>query len=313
MLVVIAIIGIMMALLLPAVQAVREAGRRTSCGNNLTNIGKAFAQHNVIWEMYPTAGLSSAAARTKGKLPNGTQDPNGDPQPANLQCWGWAYQILPYMEKEAAYMNPDDPTTAGLIVPNYFCPSRRRPQARDGVACGIVNPPTCPRGGLDYAGNAGVGKPGQQQFPAFPDAWQDQNGTVIPLVPFNNVTNPPVAGRLSKSLSVGAGAIPDGNSYTLLVGERNFNRQRMADPTQQDEDNGYIAGYSWDTIRWGYSPPAPDRQDMTDFDTRFGSSHWLIVQFLMCDGAVKSIPFAVDTQVFQGLCHRDDGRAPQFD
>jgi len=123
-----------------------------------------------------------------------------------------------------------------------------------------------------------------------------------------------VAGSISKSIAVGIGRnIPDGESYTLLVGERNFNRQRMADPTQQDEDNGYIAGYSWDTIRWGYSPPAPDRQDMTDFDTRFGSSHSQIVQLLMCDGAVKSVPFMVDTTVFQGLCRRADKRSPQID
>jgi hypothetical protein len=183
-----------------------------------------------------------------------------------------------------------------------------------GSGCGITNPPTCPRGALDYAGNAGVGDgpKGLQlyaPYPAFPDAWIEPNGTIVPLTPFDNVTDPPVARSPRKSLTVGTG-VPDGDSYTILVGERNFNRQRMSDPTQQDEDNGYIAGYSWDTIRWGYGIPLADRLDMSDFDTRFGSSHNLIAQFLFCDGSVKSINYGVDLVVFQGACRREDGRAP---
>jgi hypothetical protein len=103
--------------------------------------------------------------------------------------------------------------------------------------------------------------------------------------------------------------MPDGDGVTILVGERNFNRQRMADPTQQDEDNGFIAGYSWDTIRWGYDIPAWDRADMSDFDTRFGSSHTMIAQFVYCDGSVKAINYSIALPVFQGLCHREDGTA----
>jgi hypothetical protein len=85
----------------------------------------------------------------------------------------------------------------------------------------------------------------------------------------------------------------------------------MADPTQLDEDNGYCAGYTWDTIRWGYSPPERDRQDASNGDLRFGSSHPLVCQFAFADGSVKSMPFAVDTVVFQQLCARDDGKSPE--
>jgi prepilin-type N-terminal cleavage/methylation domain-containing protein len=308
LLVVIAIIGIMMALLLPAVQWAREAGRRTSCSNNLFQIGRAVAQHNGHYELYPTAGLSSVAARFKSPPP---PLGNGDPQPANMQGWGWAYQILPFMDQEKNHMRASDADVAGLLTTSYFCPTRRRPQARDGIDCGI--PGTTKRGGLDYAGNAGVGDstPGQRQFPSFPDAWLNQNGMIIPLTPASNVVDPPIAGSLSKPLWVTDA--PDGEPYTILVGERNFNRQRMADSTQQDEDNGFVAGYSWDTIRWGYDVPAKDREDMSDFDTRFGSSHALITQFLFCDGSVKSVTYNIDLPVFQGLCRRADKRSPNID
>jgi prepilin-type N-terminal cleavage/methylation domain-containing protein len=325
LLVVIAVIGIMMALLLPAVQWAREAGRKSSCSNNLTQIGKAIGQYRGVWQIYPTAGLSSAAERTLSPPP---PVGNGEPEPTNKQCWGWAYQILPYMEYENRFLltNPSnkaagDAAVAETLIPSYFCPTRRKPQARDGIGCGI--PGTTKRGGLDYAGNAGVGdgphgvpygdptRPSPYlPYPAFPDAWQNPNGMIIPMMPTTNV-NPPLSGVLNKVACVYE--VADGEAYTILVGERNFNRRRLGDPSQQDEDNGFVAGYSWDTIRWGYNEPAKDREDASDFDTRFGSSHSLIAFFLFCDGSVKPITYNVDVNSFRGLCRREDKQGTLVD
>lgn len=308
LLVVIAIIGILMALLLPAVQYVRENSRRTTCANNLTQIGKAFAGHNVQWEIFPHAGFDWRTPRGKGG--------NGDPLPATArgpvlkQNWGWAYQILPYLERERDYQNSDDARVASLIISSYFCPSRRRPQARNGIECGIA---AGPRGALDYAGNGGTGiAKGDPRtaplfpFPAEPEAWINQNGTVIPVGYFDT------AGVFHPERDrVALGNIKDGATTTILVGERNVNRRRMADPSQQDENNGYIAGYSWDTIRWAYAIPAADREDMSDFDTRFGSSHGMVVQFVMCGGEVKSLNTSIDLITFQQLCDRNHGTSPE--
>jgi hypothetical protein len=194
------------------------------------------------------------------------------------------------MGYEGAWLNPDNAAVAGLIVPHYFCPTRRKPQARPGIQSGL---PTTLRGGLDYAGNGGTGP---AEFPAAA-SWFNQTGAVIPRTDRDRV---------------GPGNLKDGAPYTLLVGERNFNMLRRADPSQWDENNGYISGWDWDTIRWGYATPAPDRNDMSNADLRFGSSHPLVVQFVLCDGAVKSINYSIDLTTFQGLCRRADNRSPEI-
>ena len=102
MLVVLAIIGLLAGLLLPAVQQAREAANRTQCANNLRQIGLALLHYETINENLPPARISD-------------QGPT------------WAVQILPFIEGDNAWK-------AGAVVaiatPNkvFFCPSRRGPQ-----------------------------------------------------------------------------------------------------------------------------------------------------------------------------------------
>src|SRR5687767_9100015 len=91
LLVVIAIIGILIALLLPAVQAAREAARRSQCTNNLKQIGLAFHHYHDTYRQFPYAGNGVAQPRT---ITNGAIATGRD------QAWGWAYQILPFMEQQ---------------------------------------------------------------------------------------------------------------------------------------------------------------------------------------------------------------------
>ena len=126
LLVVIAIIAILIGLLLPAVQKVRESANRTRCANNLKQIGLAFIVCNDNTGSLPTAGNYDS----------------GNP-PTDRLDWGWAYQILPYIEQQNAQNITVENTIHTTIIPIYYCPSRRAPALYNGQAK------------TDYAGNGG--------------------------------------------------------------------------------------------------------------------------------------------------------------
>jgi prepilin-type N-terminal cleavage/methylation domain-containing protein len=121
LLVVIAIIAVLIALLLPAVQSVREAGARTECANNLKQLGIAFHHHYHARGSFPDGGeYWDEPSYPRSMI-------NGSPAVAPNQNWGWAYQLLPYIEQDAAWRLSTDSAARNTVVRTYFCPSRRPP------------------------------------------------------------------------------------------------------------------------------------------------------------------------------------------
>src|SRR5262245_31513211 len=122
LLVVIAIIAVLISLLLPAVQKVREAAGRAYCKNNLKQIGTAFHLFHDTYHVFPTAG-------------DGVDPPRvmigPDPGQAADQTWGWAYQVLPFIEQDNLWRQPDDAAVKAVPVKLYFCPGRRGPTVFD--------------------------------------------------------------------------------------------------------------------------------------------------------------------------------------
>jgi type II secretory pathway pseudopilin PulG len=280
--VVISVIVILAALLVPAVQKIRQSANRTACANNLQQIGMAAHAHEDKLGVLADAGRYWTDPRS--------HKANGLPQVTPNQDWGFFYQILPYLgypnEWSAAEL-----TSAGAVIPLYFCPTRRSPRAYPGYPHGII-PANHPRGGIDYAGSGGTDMP---MFTAgSPDFAGRKNGLVIPRKNADHVS-------LTR--------VPDGKSNTLLVSERNYNMKHLHNYTLADENNGYFDGWDWDTIRWGYSPPKPDRFDDSSSSFDFGASHHGGLNCLFGDGSVRFLLYGIDATTFKRLCDRSDGQA----
>jgi prepilin-type N-terminal cleavage/methylation domain-containing protein/prepilin-type processing-associated H-X9-DG protein len=265
LLVVIAIIAILVGLLLPAVQKVREAAARAQCQNHLKQIGLAFHNHHDAYQFFPTGGWDWDQPPTYV---------GGSPVVGAQQRAGWGFQVLPFIEAENTWK-------AGPIVavatPNklFFCPSRRSPQT---VTYGDDYAPPLTGGQLTHA------------LCDYAASNRDGTGAVRRFTPtrFADIT--------------------DGTTNTLLVGEKRMN-VRFLQQAQDDDNEGYTAGWNEDTVRRTTRPPAPDFSAATgDGDKLFGASHPGRMNALFADGSVRGVSFTIDRSTFQALGDRADGQ-----
>jgi prepilin-type N-terminal cleavage/methylation domain-containing protein/prepilin-type processing-associated H-X9-DG protein len=310
LLVVITIIGILIALLLPAVQAAREAARKLQCSNHLKQLALGCLSHEQAQGFLPTAGWAWWWA--------------GDPDRGfdRRQCGGWCYNILPYIEqaplheigagltlsaKKAALV-----TVAQTPLDALYCPSRRSailyPNTQ--TMCNVNAVADASR--TDYAANGGINGPywWSPPWPSDGDpSFADVAGYAWPKMPATTgVSFPTCTLRMPD--------ITDGASNTYLLGEKYLCADHYLDGYEGTDNNMTYEGYDWDNTRWSnwdsttssYSPPYEDAPGYSDW-INFGSAHAGSLNMALCDGSVRSINYSIDTTVHAHLCDRGDGMA----
>ncbi len=276
LLVVIAIIAILIGLLLPAVQKVREAAARAKCQNNLKQMGIAANAYHDTFGWFPETG------RTWGS--NRVEPAN----PAGFGGWGWMWCLLPFIEQDNLYKLPDTPANTlvivGTPVKTYLCPSRGRAQIYNlTFAVTPVNLPIgTPVGALDYAANVGP---------------VQGNLSVI-------------GGFVQRFKRVRVADITDGMSNTMAIGEKYVNSTKYGSDT--GDGTGWLTGSDRENLRTGQNSPQQDNPGSSIGGNNsgfFGSAHPGAFNVGLCDGSVRSVRYSVDLlKAFRPLCQRDDGQ-----
>jgi prepilin-type N-terminal cleavage/methylation domain-containing protein/prepilin-type processing-associated H-X9-DG protein len=290
LLVVIAIIAILIGLLLPAVQKVRDAAARISCSNNLKQIGLATHNFHDANQFLVPAWIG-----------DNSKDPDG---------WAtWAVLLLPYLEQDNVYKLWDLRYPASKQTPAAYqqqlkllhCPSRPDFVLSQGdfSAAG---------GGLtDYAACFGTSA-----------LFVNSTGAIIPCNPPQSLdgSGNPIYTTWRGQLNFLS--VTDGTSNTLMFGEKHVRPNSLRG---KNEDRSAFGGQNNSVRRMaGVAPngdlrplrPAND-QNGVKANESFGGPHAGVTQFVFVDGSVRSLPLSTDLQTLTNLITRNDGQVvPNF-
>ncbi|MFC1596811.1 DUF1559 domain-containing protein [Planctomycetota bacterium] len=280
LLVVIAIIGILIALLLPAVQAAREAARRTQCMNNLVQLGIGLLNYDSAFET----------------LPPGVVNPDGPIHnvPAGYHM-SWLVQLLPYMEENVTFQHVDfsvgvydkkNEPVRKVEISVFMCPSD------------YMSGSTEERWPSSYAGC--------------------HHDVEAPIDADNH-------GVFFLNSNVHSRDVPDGASHTIFVGEKRLDANGlgwMSGTRSTLRNTGTVINMTpvvWDTQsrsrrRGREEDSAIFRVDQGGDDLAvggFSSYHPGGANVALGDGSVRFISETIDTEIYEQLGHRADGKLRQ--
>lgn len=310
LLVVIAIIAILIALLVPAVQKVREAASRTECQNNLKQLGVALHNYAGVYKHFPPGGMSA---------------------PGLGYGASWLAHLLPYVEQDALFKDFDltgkfgpnigvcyfngwghshnSALLKGKFVNVYFCLTSNL--GRVGLI-GITPEP----GPLGIARPSYCGIAGADDHPTTKD--YDSNTDI-----HNSTGKRSFGGVLISNKTISFRSITDGTSNTMMVGEQSdscVDTDGTLRDCRSDFGHGFAMGpeqnannqRDWNitTIRYGINTKAWNLKGIGDpvyaCNRPLLSVHPGGTNVLMADGAVKLLLMDIDLQTLKNLANRDD-------
>jgi prepilin-type N-terminal cleavage/methylation domain-containing protein/prepilin-type processing-associated H-X9-DG protein len=294
LLLVIAIIAVLIGLLLPAIQKVREAAFRLQCTNNMRQLGLAIHNFHNAFQQFPTGGADG--------LDGPSYTPGGTPYPVERQTAGWMFQILPYLEEENLYntvdavpalnnrrlFGPNEIVNLGLEPGSfqtnndpllrtgpvrtsplklYLCPSRRPVKLYKSAGIYLTslndyvaaNPAPAPL----VRNSAGV----ITELPET-DFWNGKYFGVIGRAFADRKPPRPQAAWYTREggFKITISQTKDGTSHTIMIGEKFVPTDWKDDGGHWGDDVGPISGYDTDTVRSTvnntlYFPPGNPARD----------------------------------------------------
>ena len=291
LLVVIAIIGILISLLLPAVQAARESARRMSCTNNLKQIGLALHMYHDVHHRLPMGWLG--------------YDSSGDPHWHGEPGWGWSAKILPFIEQRTLHdsgIDFDLPITDPVhdnarIVPIsiFRCPSDK---ADNTFVLGADADETPVSGSYTDTELATSNYPGVFGTRDMHEVCDPDGAHFNPAKPCKG------NGTFFLNHGIGFSEVTDGLSNTFMVGEH---WSKWVDSTWV----GVISGgdHAPARIVAVASEEFPPNSEQTHEQRthNFSSWHPSGTNFLLCDGHVRMITEVIDLKIYRALCTRRGG------
>jgi prepilin-type N-terminal cleavage/methylation domain-containing protein len=295
LLVVVAIIGVLVALLLPAVQLARDASRRASCSNNFRQIGSAIHIYHDIHNSFPPGGLSKKVCCKQDNFTT------------------WTIQILPFVDQLPLYEQYSQGQTNEArgngkvregFVPVYSCPSDINRRTLQKPFTGI------PGQQFLYMPGSYRGVGGRSDGLSFWDSEsnnvEDRKGNVI-----KRVRNLPLTWRGvfhvndGKLCAESSGSVTDGLSNTIMVGEYSTRASRTIGLRRRT-----LWAYTYGP--YNKSDVVPQSRTLLGDSDRcnsvrgigndkpcwraWGSFHPGVVGFLLCDGSIRHVPLTVDMQ-----------------
>lgn len=333
LLVVIAIIGVLVSLLLPAVQAAREAARRAECSNNLKQIGLGLLNYETTRKSFPPGRYKPAGVTTKNMM-------------------SWSVWHLPYIERQnlfdrldfsVALIDPPNnlPDLSGptnIVIDTYICPSTGRLQLYRGQDHRITGLPSDVSNNglacLDY-----MGIPGPQ-----PDIVNTFTGKIYGINGPNGLdereTGVLLKTLLQKGSPNGACVLPnrqcttktvrakeilDGTSYTIVIGE-STGKAAEEELKPEGQENVYLTKQMSGAWASGRNISGIDLDPLNDVPSAinppekwhfsredFFSDHPGGVQTLRCDGSVHFMQDDTERDVYFALCSIDGGEIVSLD
>jgi prepilin-type N-terminal cleavage/methylation domain-containing protein len=303
LLVVIAIIAVLIGLLVPAVQKVREAANRMSCQNNLKQIGLAAHAYESANQALPPGFL--------GPRPRGTFFPNTDAMweaAANAHWIGVLPYLLPHLEQEHLYrrlqfnwdVNASGPpwisnatnwTMAQVKIKTFLCPSDDHSAPNVASRMGtFATGPAATGGTVAVRGYSTATTPdaanlGRTNYVGVAGRMGYTGAAAVDLLegPFSNRSRTRMA------------EIRDGASHTLMFGES------LGGPPSAARTYSFAwMGMGMNVSSWGINPADTTWRN-------FSSKHPGVIHFTLCDGSVKSLRTGADVTTFRQLAAMRDG------